>query len=341
MSEVETTDPLRPRPRDGRNVDQGLGALRGEGALQRVQNIDEARPFGQRPWRREATADEHSYYGLPLLKEAVWKWPIPTYFYVGGLAGASAALGGAATLLGRGRLERIARAARLIAAGGAVASAGLLVQDLGIRGRFVYMMRVFRPTSPMNLGSWLLAAFGGSATAALLPGPIGDAAAVASGALGLPLTGYTGVLLANTAVPLWQSARVTLPPAFVASAAASAACAFEMIDLGPRERRVVRRLSIFAKLAALLNDLALERDVSRVERVGRPLREGVSGALWRASTASNVASLVVTALPRKPRWLRIAGAALGTAAALAARFALLQGGKASARDPHATFALQS
>jgi len=50
--------------------------------------------------------------------------------------------------------------------------------------------------------------------------------------------------------------------------------------------------------------------------------------------------LIASLLPRKPRWARIAGGVLGTAGALATRFAVLQGGKASARDPHAAFALQ-
>lgn len=336
----EAGDPAQAPPRDGRNIDQTMGALRGEGALQRISDLDGARPFERHPWRRDATADDRSYFGLPMLKESVWKWPIPAYFYVGGLAGGSAVLGAAASLLGDGRLPRIARASRLIAAAGAVASAGLLIQDLGIRRRFVYMLRVFRPTSPMNLGSWLLSAFGASAAGALLPGRTGTASAMVSGVIGLPLTAYTGVLLANTAVPFWQQARTTLPPVFVASAAASVACAFEMMRLGPREQRVVRRLAIVGKLAELLNDLAMERELSKVPRVALPLHEGVPAALWRSATVCKLASLAASALPNKPRWLRLAGAFLGTLGALATRFAIFHGGQSSARDPHATVALQ-
>jgi len=336
-----THDLVHPSAGDGRNVDESRGELRGEGALQRVESIDEARPFERRPWRADATADEDSYYGLPLLKESVWQWPIPTYFYVGGLAGASAALAAAASLLGAGKLRRIARRGRFIAAGGAVASAALLIQDLGIRRRFLYMLRVFRPTSPMNLGTWLLTGFGAAATGALLPGRVGRGFACASGILGLPLTSYTGVLLTNTAVPLWSEARTTLPPVFVASAAASAASAFELMRLSPRERRVVRRMAIAGKVAELLNDVAMEREVSRVKRVAQPLHQGSSGALWRSATACKAASLALSLLPRKPRWAWVAGGVLGTLGALATRFAIFQGGKASARDPHATVALQT
>jgi formate-dependent nitrite reductase membrane component NrfD len=337
----ELPDLVEPSPRDGRNIDPALGALRGEGALQKVEELDEATPFERRPWRREATGDEDSYYGLPLLKESVWKWPIPAYFYVGGLAGASAALGAAASVFGRRRLRRISRGGRLIAAAGAVVSAGLLIEDLGVRRRFIYMLRVFRPTSPMNLGTWLLSGFGACAAGALLlPGRAGDAAAVASGVLGLPLTSYTGVLLTNSAVPLWQGARTTLPPVFVASAAASAASAFELMPLRRREGRVVRRMAIAGKLAELLNDLALERELSRVDRVARPLHQGLSGVLWQSAKLCNVGSLLASLLPRKPRWARIGGGVLGTLGAVATRFAIFHGGKASARDPHATFELQ-
>jgi hypothetical protein len=50
---------------------------------------------------------------------------------------------------------------------------------------------------------------GAAALPALLPVPralrrTGDAAGIAAGVVGLPLTGYTGVLLANTAVPVWR-----------------------------------------------------------------------------------------------------------------------------------------
>ena len=113
-----------------------------------------------------------------------------------------------------------------------------------------------------------------------------------------------------------------------------------MMSLAPRERRVVRRMAIAGKLAELLNDLAMEREVSRVELVGEPLRRGASGLLWRTATVCKISSLIASLLPRKPRWARIAGGVLGTAGALATRFAVLQGGKASARDPHAAFALQ-
>ncbi|HYW26589.1 MAG TPA: NrfD/PsrC family molybdoenzyme membrane anchor subunit, partial [Terriglobales bacterium] len=103
------------------------------------------------------------YPGRPVLKRPVWTWEIPVYFFVGGLAGASALLGLAADLAGQGAL---ARNARMAAATGAMVSPLLLISDLGRPERFANMLRVFRPTSPMSVGSWTLALFGGAAAAA-------------------------------------------------------------------------------------------------------------------------------------------------------------------------------
>src|SRR5438270_5418458 len=187
---------------DGRNIDESLGILAGEGAQQEVKDRDGkgARPVPEPSERAESTADPDSYYGLPLLKEPVWKWPVPAYCYVGGVAGGCAALGAAATRSGDASLRPLCERTRVIAAGGAVVSAGLLIWDLGRPSRFLNMMRVFRPTSPMNLGTWIISAFGGFATVAALlrkrrAGPlaaIGDAAAIAAGVVGVPLAGYTG-----------------------------------------------------------------------------------------------------------------------------------------------------
>src|SRR5437762_13037470 len=107
------------------------------------------------------------------------------------------------------------------------------------------------------------------------------------------------------------------------------------MSLGPRERRVVRRMAIAGKLAELLNDLAMEREVSRVELVGEPLRRGVSGLLWRTATVCKISSLIASLLPRKPRWARIAGAVLGTAGALATRVAGPHGREPAAAEPDA------
>jgi hypothetical protein len=216
----------------------------------------------------------------------------------------------------------------------------LLIEDLGIRKRFIYMMRVFRPSSPMNIGTWILTAFGAAATGALIPGRLGDLAGVFAGVMGLPLAGYTGVLLANTAVPVWAEGGTTLPPLFVASAAVSAASVFETFTVTRAERRVVARLAVLAKLSELAAHLVFDREAGRVPQVAKPLHEGAAGAMWKVSQLSVALSLAISLWPKAPRPVRIAGGVLGTLGALATRFGVFHAGKASARDPHATFEWQ-
>jgi len=277
-----------------------------------------------------------TYYDLPALKKPVWKPYIPAYFYVGGVAGACAALAAAAQLFGGPRLRPLVCRARWIAAGGAVVSGAFLIVDLGRPSRFLYMLRVFRPTSPMNLGTWLLTSFGGaSAAAALFAWPI---AGIAAGLLGLPLTTYTAVLLSNTAVPVWNGARRTMPLLFAASAVSSAASLLEMLPGRSSEHALVRRLAIAGKVAELAGAEALERELASrgPGPVRAPLRRGASGGLWRAAKVITAASAVLELLPRR-RHHRIAAGITGTVGALFLRFALVAAGRASSMNPKATF----
>lgn len=105
-----------------------------------------------------------SYYGRPVLKAPTWKQPdVPLYLFSGGLAGASALLAEGAALTGRPGLLRVARIA---AAGGSALGSALLVHDLGRPERFLNMLRVLKITSPLSVGSWILAPFSGLAAAA-------------------------------------------------------------------------------------------------------------------------------------------------------------------------------
>ena len=61
-----------PPKDDGRNIDPRSGVLAGEGALQRVEDLDAERPYPGVPEVRDSTSDGETYYGLPVLKEHVW-----------------------------------------------------------------------------------------------------------------------------------------------------------------------------------------------------------------------------------------------------------------------------
>ena len=98
------------------------------------------------------------YYGQPVVRPPVWTWEIPTYFFVGGLAGMSALIA-----LGAGLFNHpdVARTAMWIAAIGAVLSPALLIFE-GTKHQhvFINMLRVFKRQSAMSMGAWILAAFG-------------------------------------------------------------------------------------------------------------------------------------------------------------------------------------
>ena len=112
-----------------------------------------------------ASGEMQDYYGQPLLKPPVWTWEVPAYFFVGGAAGAAAAVGAVARLSGAD--HALVRDARWIAAAGAAASPPRLISDLGRPERFLNMLRVFKLQSPMSVGAWTLAAFSTASGAAL------------------------------------------------------------------------------------------------------------------------------------------------------------------------------
>jgi formate-dependent nitrite reductase membrane component NrfD len=333
---------------DGRHIAPSLGLLAGEGSQQEIATTTEGFPSRSFVWRdlpsHSFSEEDPTYYGRPVLKEPVWIWAVPLYFYVGGTAGAAAVLAAAAQALGGGRMRGLVKKARWVAALGGAAGSALLITDLGRPERFLNMLRVFRPASPMSVGSWVLAgAASATAGSALLAdregvaGLLGDIAGYGGALLGMPLAGYTAVLLGNTAVPLWSSTRRSLPPLFIGSAVSGAAALFGLLPLEPEERRVVERFGMAGKVVDLAAMAAVEREANRVEPVGRPLRDGASGALWNGAKALTAASLALSLLPGSSRLKRLAAGVLGTAGAVALRFAVFHAGKASARDPRATF----
>ena len=273
-----------------------------------------------------------SYYDRPIIKEPTWKTPdVPVYLFVGGVAGVSALLAEGAAVTGRPGLERVARGA---AAAGAAVGTVALVHDLGRPERFLNMLRVLKPTSPLSVGSYVLAPFATLATAAfasrvtgLLPG-LGRAAGVGAAALGPPLATYTAALVANTAVPVWHEAHRELPFVFAGSAAAAAGgTALALAPLG--ETGPAARM---AAAGATLELAASQLMEHRLGMLAEPYHTGLPGRLAAAARALTVAGLGLTLVGRRRRPRRLAGLLLA-AGSLTLRFAVFEAGRASARDP--------
>ncbi|TLP58006.1 polysulfide reductase [Microbispora tritici] len=277
-----------------------------------------------------------SYYGQPVVKQPIWHEPhMPTYLYLGGLSGAAGAMAAAARLAGHDRLGLAARAAAFTAA-----SAGtvFLVAELGRPERFLNMLRVFKLTSPMSVGSWTLAAHSGltgvaagSAVTGLLT-PVGDAASVASGLSGLAMATYTAVLLADTAVPSWHEGMRELPFLFSGSALASAGAALMLTT--PRAQAGPARAAAVA--GAVTEVVAGELMERRLGLLGEPYRTGRAGRLMRASRALTLGGgLLATVAGRSRTLTALSGLAI-TAGALCTRFGVLEAGRVSAKDPRYT-----
>jgi hypothetical protein len=288
---------------------------------------------------RAAREGGPSPYGRPVIKEPVWKPEIPIYLYAGGLAGASAGL---AWLCDRRGERAVARRAWATALAGGAASPALLVADLGVPRRFLNMLRLFKVTSPMSVGSWILAAFGTATAPAAAHawtggrlGAVGRGSQAASALLGLPLASYTGALLANTAVPVWHEARHDLPFVFVAGAAMSAGAA--AVALAPVDEAVAaRRLAIGGGVAELVLVEAMEKRLER-RGVGAPYHEGAAGTLSKVANALTGAGVgLLAARGRGSRPAAIGAAALLTAGAVAERWAVFRAGFQSAARPQDT-----
>lgn len=276
-----------------------------------------------------------SYYGRNIVKEPVWKREIPLYFWTGGIAGASAVLHGVARVTGN---EPLAKRALYVGAAADVVSPLLLVKDLGRPERFLNMFRMFKVTSPMSVGSWILLVSGSASNTAaalellgILPS-VKRAASIASFAAGPPLATYTGALVANTSIPVWSEARDQLPWLFGASATATAGAAAAVLT-PPRFAGPARRAAV---LGAVVEGVTMRAMRRRLGFVGEVYDQGAAGKTARVARACTTLGAGLLALAgRRPAAAR-AGGLLVLAGGLALRFSVFKAGFQSARDPQYT-----
>lgn len=288
-----------------------------------------------------------SYYGKPILNQPVWESPnIPGYLFLGGLAGGASLLAAGADLTGREALGRVSKAGAFAAGGISLVA---LVDHLGRRTRFLHMLRVFKVTSPMSVGSWLLAGYvpatGVAALTALtgrLP-RVGAAATAGAALLGPAVASYTAALISDTAVPAWHDGYPEMPFVFVGSGAMAAGGLGLLTALsGETAARQIAPARNLAVLGAAMEAAAFRRMERRIGMVAEPYSQGCGGRyvkIGKALAAAGVAGALFghqALLGRRGR----AAAALSGAALIAAsattRWGIYHAGMASAADPKYT-----
>jgi formate-dependent nitrite reductase membrane component NrfD len=298
-----------------------------------------------------------TYYDRPIVKPPVWKPEIPFYFFFGGLAGASAVLAATASFAGRPALARRAWAGAFV---GVTVSPLLLIKDLGKPSRFLNMLRVFKITSPMNVGAWLLLANGGAASLAaglnlLDEDRRGGAPEVLAAVLGAPLATYTAALVTHSAIPAWSEARAEMPFVFAASATASAAGA-AILTVPADEAEPARRLGIAAAIAEEAITALMHK---RLGPLAESYEKGTAGIFQKAARACTAAGALAflagddafhpphrrSSLGRLSRskderrrakfrnHLSMAGGALLLAGSVCKRWSVFKAGFQSAEDP--------
>jgi hypothetical protein len=200
------------------------------------------------------------------------------------------------------------------------------------------MLRVFKVTSPMSVGSWLLSGYVPAAGVAALTGITGrlpriGATATAGAALLAPaLAAYTGALISDTAVPAWHDGYREMPFLFVGSGAMAAGglgmLAAPLAEIGPARNLALLGLGVEASSFELMKH--------RIGMVAEPYGSGRGGRYIKAGQALSLAGLAGAVLGLRSRVITaVAGAAMLGASA-ATRWGVYHAGLASAGDPKYT-----
>jgi formate-dependent nitrite reductase membrane component NrfD len=310
---------------------EGLGGVR-PGREARMWSHDDAEPR-----RMRADHPGSDYYGMSVINPPVWEeLDIAGYLFTGGLAGASSLLAAGAQFTDR---PHLARRSKLCATGAIGVSLIALIHDLGRPARFINMLRVFKPTSPMSVGTWILSAYSplnlaatGSELLGIAP-RTGRLAGAGAGMLGAVVATYTGALIANTAVPAWHGGYREMPFLFAGSAAGAGA-GFGLLAAPLAENAPACRMGTLGAITELVAEQLMER---RLGMVARTMHEGTAGRRLKTAKALSAAgALGAATVARRSRLAAaLSGAALLAGSALT-RFGLFEAGMASARDPRYT-----
>ena len=298
--------------------------------------------------------DREDYYGVPLLKRPKWRWEIALYFFLEGISAGSFLLGALASLSGNKRLRELARSAFDVSFFALLPCPPLLIADLGRPERFHHMLRVFKPTSPMNLGAWTLSAFSlpvtGIAARHLISGGADEgksrARQVALGAAGLPfamtMISYPGVLLSTTSTPVWSRSRflgALMACSSIANGTAATSIALSL--RAPDQNAALESLRQIENIARICEGASLAAYIVTSKDAAKPLTRGRHSRLfWVGAIGCGLLLPLIlrghTNHRRQNRSRNILRSALSLAGGLALKWAITHAGRQSADDVDAT-----
>lgn len=293
-----------------------------------------------------------AYTGVPILQRPAWHNEVAAYFYLGGISSGALIVGALADLAGPG-WRPLAETAHLVSFAAMIPCAPLLIADLGKPSRFYHMLRIFKPSSPMNLGSWTLVVHSGFSTLLAaqvvsergkLPvfGPLArrlPSRVLGAGSLfpALTLGGYTGVLIGTTSVPVWSTSQM-LGGLFMASAMATGTSAVSMASIlsgrdTPAERSVLGSISMAAGASEMC---LLGSYLATSGTAARPLSKGLDGVLLLGAITASATALVAEIAAKRTRTRNRALSAVAAGATLAGgamlRWSIMRAGQTSALD---------
>ena len=272
------------------------------------------------------------------------------YYFVGGTAGAALTLGAASQLACshcEHPLRKVAAICHWTGVAGSTMGAALSkscywtpitirVYDAGLSPHFSNeygYLDSFRCGAHRNLHGLFLNRGG-------LLGTMAEITGYLSGLFGAALAGYTGVLVCNSAIPIWQEARRWVPVMFIASSASAAASVIDVLSDDDRTRTLTRIFGTAGKLAEIAASKQVERVESAIPKIGDPLHRCRTGFLWKLATGLTAVSLGFSLSGGRGRKRTVVAGVLGMGGSLCLRFAVHYASNDSAREPRASFEQQ-